>query len=176
MIPSEVVIAVEKALDILPPPMDTAPARVSMLANCLQESLGIHRRQLVKVGGELRPIGPAKGLWQFERGGGCAGVVRHEASRYWMRHLCQARGVAFNATAIWNAIEFDDVLAAGAARLLLFTDPKKLPAVNDEAGAWHLYLRTWRPGAWDRGTTEQRRDLRSKWSRHHATAVAEVIA
>jgi hypothetical protein len=48
--------------------------------------------------------------------------------------------------AIWNAIENDDVLAAGLARLLLYTDPQRLPALGDREGAWQLYLRTWRPG------------------------------
>ena len=38
------------------------------------------------------------------------------------------------------------MLAAAAARLLLFTDPKRLPQLGDEAGAWALYLRVWRPG------------------------------
>ncbi len=120
----------------------------------LQESRFEHRRQLLKKAGVLQPIGPAKGYWQFERGGGCRGVVEHAASRYWMSRLCSERKCDFNATSIWNAIETDDVLAAGAARLLLFTDPKRLPALGDANGAWNLYIRTWRPGkphraSWD---------------------------
>lgn len=152
MIPAEVRGAVNKALYLLPHQMHTPEARVMIYAIGLQESLFQHRRQLIKKGGQLLPLGPAKGLWQFERGGGCKGVVEHKASRYWMHHVCQARAVAFNATAIWNAIEHDDVLAAAAARLLLFTDPKKLPALGDEAGAWNLYMRTWRPGKPHRAT------------------------
>ncbi len=38
-----------------------------------------------------------------------------------------------------------DVLAASVARLLLWTDPKRLPVIGDASGAWDLYLRTWRP-------------------------------
>jgi len=38
------------------------------------------------------------------------------------------------------------VLAAGVARLLLWTDPKALPAIGDADAGWSLYLRTWRPG------------------------------
>ena len=174
MIPAPVRGAVNKALYLLPHQMHTPEARVCMYAICGQESDFQHRRQIIKKGGQLVPLGPAKGLFQFERGGGCKGVVEHQASRYWMHHVCQARGVAFNPTAIWNAIETDDVLAAAAARLLLFTDPKRLPAVNDESGAWLLYLRTWRPGAWSRGTPEQRRELRAKWAQYHAMARAEV--
>ena len=40
----------------------------------------------------------------------------------------------------------DDILAAGFARLLLWTDSQPLPVVGNEEGAWQLYLRTWRPG------------------------------
>ena len=40
----------------------------------------------------------------------------------------------------------DDILAAGFARLLLWSDPQPLPAIGDQQAAWQLYLRTWRPG------------------------------
>lgn len=63
-----------------------------------------------------------------------------------------AREVAFTATAIWRALELDDLLAAAAARLLLFTDPRRLPELGDEKGGWNLYLRTWRPGQPHRDT------------------------
>lgn len=164
MIPKAIHGAVSKALYMLPPPMTSREARVMLFAIGLQESRFEHPRQLVKVGGELRPIGPAKGFWQFERGGGCRGVVEHPASRYWMYHVCQALGVQFTATAIWNAIETDPVLAAAAARLLLFTDPRRLPALGDEGGAWNLYIRTWRPGKPHRAT----------WPALYAEAMAEV--
>lgn len=147
MIPDHVHHAVSKALFMLPPAMTSPQARVMLFAIGLQESRFEHRRQLIKKGGELLPLGPAKSYWQGERTGGmCAGVVRHDASKFWMHHMCMARGVGFNATAIWNAIEHDDVLAAAAARLLLFTDAKRLPEVGDERRAWNYYLRTWRPG------------------------------
>ena len=136
--------ALNPALAMLPAAMDTAEARVMLIAIGLQESRLVHRRQL--VGTPPRPVGPAKGLWQFERGGGCAGVVSHAASRYWMSLVCKARGVQFNATAVWNALETDDILAAAAARLLLFTDPRRLPVLGDDREAWNLYMRAWRPG------------------------------
>lgn len=136
--------AIDPALALLPGAMDTSEVRVLLLAIGLQESRLTHRRQI--VGDPPRPIGPAKGLWQFERAGGCKGVIEHPASRYWMHRVCAAHGVAPTSFALWNAIERDDVLAAAAARLLLFTDPKRLPVLGDEAGAWALYLRTWRPG------------------------------
>ena len=43
-------------------------------------------------------------------------------------------------------------MPTAAARLLLFTDPKRLPEVGDAKGAWNLYIRTWRPGKPHRGT------------------------
>jgi len=136
--------SLNEALRLLPAAMDSPQARVMLVAIGLQESRFTHRRQL--VGNPPRPTGPARGYWQFERGGGCLGVLTHPASRYWMHLVCAARNCKPTAHALWNAIEQDDVLAAAAARLLLFTDPRKLPEVGDEEGAWKLYLRTWRPG------------------------------
>lgn len=144
MIPDHVRRAVSKALFSLPPAMTSPEARVMLYAIGLQESRFTHRFQVVQ--GKPDAKGPARGFWQFERGGGCKGVAEHPASRYWMAKVCAEHNVQFNATSIWNAIETDDVLAAAAARLLLFTDPKKLPAVGDEKAAWNLYIRTWRPG------------------------------
>jgi hypothetical protein len=135
--------AIEPALAILPRQMDTAPARVMLLAIGLQESRFQHRRQMNN--------GPARGFWQFELGsrasrGGMWGVYLHDASRFWLDRLCASRGVQFLPNSIYRAIETDDVLAAGVARLLLFTDPRRLPAIDDPDGAWSLYLRTWNPG------------------------------
>lgn len=154
--------AVTTALAMLPKGMDTPAARTQLYAICLQESLGKHRRQL--VGNPPKPVGPAKGLWQFERGGGCIGVINHPASRGHMSDVCKARGVDFTSAAIWNAIEFDDVLAAAAARLLLWTDPGPLPARGDVEGAWATYVRTWRPGKPHRAT----------WDAFYAQAMAEA--
>ena len=136
--------AINAAVALLPSAMDTPQARVMLLAIGLQESRFTHRFQV--VAGKPRAKGPARGFWQFERGGGCVGVLRHAASRYWMFRVCEIRGCKPTADALWRAIELDDVLAAAAARLLLFTDPKRLPALGDEVGAWALYIRVWRPG------------------------------
>lgn len=141
-LPTVLASAVQPALDLLPRRMDSARARVLLLAIGLQESRLLHRRQLVG----RQPIGPAAGLWQFERGGGCAGVLAHHYSADLMRWVCRARGVAPTVPALWTVMQRDDVLAAGAARLLLYTDPAPLPDVSDAAGAWAYYLRVWRPG------------------------------
>lgn len=145
-----IIRSIGDALAMLPAQMNSPQAHVMLHAIGLQESRFTARRQL--VGNPPRPTGPAKGFWQFERLGGCKGVVNHDASRYWMAQVCAARKVDFTATAIWNGIETDDVLAAATARLLLFTDPRKLPEVGDSSGAWNLYIRTWRPGKPHRAT------------------------
>lgn len=165
--------AISPALAMLPAKMDTPAARAQLLAIGLQESRFIDRRQL--VGSPPRPIGPAKSFWQAEQGGGMVhGVRLHSATSAAAAHLYQARGVPARDAAIWNAIEYDDVLAAALARLLLWSDPGRLPIVGDEEGAWRLYLRTWRPGAYDRGTPAERAELRAKWGRNYAQAVAEL--
>lgn len=141
-VPVAAMQAVDAALALLPPQMDTPAARVMLLAIGLQESRLTARAQILTGGGK----GPARGLWQFEQGGGCRGVLRHSASQYWMHHLCDQRGCPPTPSSLWSRIETDDVLAAGAARLLLFTDPRRLPQIGDDQGAWALYLRVWRPG------------------------------
>jgi len=130
--------AFNPALALLPAKMDTPAARVELLAIGLQESRFLHRRQL---GG-----GPARGFWQFERGGGVRGVLTHPASREHAYRICSIRGVEPVAAAVHQALEADDVLAAVFARLLLWTDAWRLPAVGDVQGAWDMYIRTWRPG------------------------------
>lgn len=165
--------AIEPALALLPARMDTPAARIELLGIGLQESRFIHRRQL--VGNPPRPTGPAKSFWQGEQGGGMVrGVRLHAATRAAAVELYHARGVVANDVAIWNAIEVDDVLAAGLARLLLWSDPLPLPEVGAEEDSWALYLRNWRPGAYVRGTPAQRAELRAKWSRNYALAVDEV--
>lgn len=133
------------AYSLLPARMSSTEASVLLLATGMQESRFEHRWQVVDL---KRPQvkGPARGFWQFERFGGCKGVIQHPASRYWMHEACWVRGCNFNHTALWHAIEQDDVLAAAAARLLYFTDPRKLPKMGDMEGAWSTYIRVWRPG------------------------------
>lgn len=135
-------VAIDTALQLLPARMDSAKARVMLYAIGLQESRFEHRRQVVDGGGK----GPATGFWQFERAGGVKGVIQHPSSRYWAHDLCETQRVQCDPHSVWAALERDDVLAAGFARLLLFTDPLPLPAIDDVNGAWKLYARTWRPG------------------------------
>ena len=167
---------INAALNLLPANMDTQQARVMLLTIGLQESRFEHRYQIVQ--GKPGSKGPARGFWQFELGtaasrGGVWGVFLHEASNGLLKQIATRRGVALSPTNIWQAIETDDVLAAVVARLLLWTDPKALPKRGDVEGAWQLYLRTWRPGAYERGDAAQRTELRAKWGCNYGQAMKE---
>ena len=129
--------AINPALALLPAAMDTPQARCMLLAIGLQESRFTHRRQIG---------GPARGFWQFEKGGGVRGVLTHASTREQAQLVSKARGVPATADAVYDALDKDDVLAAAFARLLLWSDPKALPALGDADASWALYLRTWRPG------------------------------
>ncbi|MCY1373568.1 hypothetical protein D9M69_608520 [compost metagenome] len=135
--------------------MTSLQAELMLLAIGLQESRFEHRRQIG---------GPARGFWQFEKGGGVRGVLEHAKAGPFARDLCAARGVPATAETVYQALERDDVLAAGIARLFLFTNPNPLPAVGECAAAWDYYLATWRPGKPHRRT----------WDALYAQAMAEL--
>lgn len=160
--------ALPAGLALLPSHLDTDRARVVLVAIQLQEDPDQRRRQW--------PTGPARGLWQFEQGGGVRGVLNHSATAKLARAACAARGVEPTPAAVWAKLEHDDALACAFARLNLWWDPAPLPGVGFGAAAWNLYLRTWRPGAWSRGSSEQRQALRSKWDRGYAKALQAVAA
>ncbi|WP_082420950.1 MULTISPECIES: hypothetical protein [unclassified Pseudomonas] len=154
---------IQQGLALLPPQMCTRPARVLLHAINLQEN----PKRL-----EQQVNGPARGDYQFEKGGGVVGVMTHGSVKARTQEVCRARGVGFSAESIYQAIGLDPVLAAALARLLLWTDPKPMPSADDEHGAWELYLRVWRPGAY----TRQPEELRAKFKRNHAAALKAVPA
>lgn len=159
MIPRHIDEAVHQALGMLPAQMDTIQARVMLYAIGLQESGFENRYQVVSGNPEAK--GPARGFWQFERGGGVRGVMQHHKTEDYAERMCHIRGVPFKFDDVWQRLETDDVLAAAFARLLLYADPSPLPAVSDQRGAWECYLRTWRPG----------KPHLSRWFDNHAQAV-----
>jgi hypothetical protein len=128
--------AIEPALALLPDAMTSDAARVMLLAIGRQESGFATRTQI---------SGPARGFPQFEMGG-VMGVMRHPASAEHCKDLCAERDVGYAPSLIYKALANDDVFAMGMARLLLWTDPRPLPALGDMQGAWNLYERCWRPG------------------------------
>lgn len=143
--------AIGPALALLPKSMDSREARVMLRAIALQESRMKYRAQIVDGGGK----GPARGLWQFERAGGVKGVLTHPATKGLAQALCAARGVAADPRSVWLALETDDVLAAGFARLLLWTDPHRMPAIGDPDDWWSAYVFSWRPGKPHRKTWDE---------------------
>jgi hypothetical protein len=152
--------AIAPAMAILPKHLDSDRARLMLLAIGLQESRFEHRDQIDAAGA----IGPALGLWQFEKGGGVAGVFRHSASHLMLRDLCHARDVSFDVAPMWHALASDDVFAAGVARLLLWTDAKPLPLLGERDAAWEYYLRLWRPG----------KPKRRSWRSYYDRAMEEI--
>lgn len=156
--------AINPALGMLPAKMDSDAARVMLLAIGLQESRLKYRYQKVS---DPYAKGPARGLWQFERGGGVVGVMTHRHTKDLALDICKARLVPFDSPLIHSRLEFDDILAAGFARLLLWSDPKPLPPVDaDHETAWQQYIRQWRPGKPHRDT----------WDDFHAEARAQVMS
>lgn len=147
--------AIAPAFQLLPARMKSVEAELMLLAIGLQESRFTHRRQIG---------GPARGFWQFERGGGVAGVIQHPVSREHALKVCGARNVRPIPDQVYQRLETDDVLAAAFARLLLWTDPARLPQVGEFNEAWNLYFRTWRPG----------KPHRKTWDELYAKAMEEL--
>ena len=132
------------ALSYLPEKWNTREAAVLSLTIGLQESRLVHRYQL--VAGKPGAKGPARGLWQFEKGGGVKGVLTHRASAALAKEILVKRGYPATVEAAFEAIEKDDIVAAAFARLLMYTDPFNLPEVGQKQRAWNMYERVWRPG------------------------------
>jgi hypothetical protein len=156
--------AVNPALLELPRAMESDAARVMLLAIGLQESRFQYRFQ--KIAGRPYEKGPARGFWQFERGGGVRGVMNHQFTRVQAEFACKRHGIPFDDVVIHDKIETDDVLAATFARLLLWADHRPLPLVNaTHDAAWDCYIRNWRPGKPHRDT----------WDAFHDQARSQVM-
>lgn len=143
-----------EGLALLPAKMTSQAARAQLLKTALQESRGVHRRQIG---------GPALGLWQFELGaihghgsnGKEWGLFVHPATRDHLIHVAEERGVRPTPVAIHRALEHDDVLAAAVARLNYWWVPAPMPDPYNEPGSWHYYNSTWAPGKPHRHTWPQ---------------------
>jgi len=139
------------ALRLLPAVMNTPPARAQLLAIGLQESRFIHRHQI---------NGPAHGFWQFEPNG-IRAVLNHVTVGHAAMYLCDALGAGLEAETVkvFEAVEYNDMLAAGLARLLLRASPKPLAPRDEPEKAWQLYIDAWRPGKPHRQTWDAFYDL-----------------
>lgn len=144
------------AYALLPPALKSTGATAFVLAAGLQESQFYHRRQM---GG-----GPARSLWQFERGG-LRGVMEHRKSQPMMLSVLSALRIPLTVDDCFAAIEFNDTLGFAAARLLIYTIPRPIPTRNDPNEGWSQYsgVHGWFPGdpkraTWD-GNFERAWDL-----------------
>lgn len=146
------------AFALLPGMMRSPEAEAMLLAIGLQESKFMHRHQIG---------GPARGFWQFEEGGGVAGVLTHPATarhlRFAAEELRYASGIG-SGHALHVALEHNDVLACVFARLNLWWLPGALATRDLPQRGWRQYLEAWRPGEPHPQT----------WNRHFATAWAMV--
>ena len=159
-------IAIDPALALLPAKMDTPEARAMLIAIALQESGLTARAQILEAGKPWwasRP-GAARGLWQFERSGGVAGVLGHPATQSIIYLILDELLYPADAAIAHEAIAHNDVLACVFARLLLWTLPRPLPKRGDEAESWRQYMAAWRPG----------KPHPSTWSANYSMAWASV--
>lgn len=150
MIDPKIHEAVRAGLALLPPAMTGRPALVMLYSIGFQESGMSTRRQFGN--------GPARGLWQFEQGGGVKGVLTHPGTAELAAQVCAAHHVPATPGAVWASLEGDDALAAAFARLLLWADPRSLPDVDDVEGGWQSYVWNWRPG----------KPRPAEWAHNHA--------
>ncbi len=146
------------ASDIAGRDLGGAQAEVMLLAIAGQESNLEHRFQI---------SGPARGYWQFERGGGLKGVLMHKATARIMDAALKELGIWGHGGIdsdgdAWDALPHSELLQVVAARCLLYTDPQPLPEVGDEQLAWAYYLRNWRPG----------KPHSDAWTTHYRAALA----
>lgn len=136
------------AFAFLPAEFDTPAARALLISIALQESRLKYRIQIVNRSGLWweKPHGPARGLYQFEMGGGVAGVMAHPASRGIAAEVLDTLNYPFAAAVAHEALAFDDILATCFARLLLRTLPGALPGKGQHDESWGQYISAWRPG------------------------------
>lgn len=129
---------VPAAYSLLPTIMASDRATAMLLAIGLQESRFKHRYQI--------PVAHARGFWQFEQAG-LHGVLEHSMTADHATNVCWQLGYrSTNVEWLHPALQHNDVLACGLARLLLWTVPESLPGPEDADEAWEQYLSAWRPG------------------------------
>lgn len=121
--------------------LDTVAARRMLLAIAMQESGLAHRRQVSNDGSES---GPAVGWWQCEVKGAGYWLLRHPKAGPILKKACLDFNVDPTPQGIWEAIRYQDVLAAIVARLNLWVLPTAMPEIQ-EIG-WQSYINAWRPG------------------------------
>lgn len=132
-------LAIPATYDLLPPQMASDAATAMLIAIALQESDKLRARTQYQGG-------PARGFWQFEKGGGVVGVLSHPATKTHIERVIETLSYQPIANQCHVAIEHNDILACSFARLLLWTLPAGLPGKDEAQLAYGQYLAAWRPG------------------------------
>jgi hypothetical protein len=147
-------ICINSGLSILDPGFDTPEARVMLIAIGMQESKFSHRTQI---------SGPARGFWQFEKGG-IRGVLNHPSTKQIITNVCNTLRIPPTEETCYSAVAYNDTLACVFARLLLWTLPNELPRQGDPDEGWRQYIMAWRPG----------KPHRETWDNHYNGAWLKV--
>jgi hypothetical protein len=130
------------AFALLPPALDTLPARAELLAIGLQETNFAKRRQVTSN----PKYSPARSFWQCELAGAVSNVLTHVKTKPLILPILQELRYPPAASACWEAIEHNDVLAVVFARLELYTCPLVNPDRSEPEKGWSVYELTWKPG------------------------------
>lgn len=165
------------ALAGMPPVFDSPAARCMLLAIALQEggALLAGRQALRRQGAQLRPrrLGPARSFWQNERSS-IRAVMTDPRTDDLAARLLEAAAFPHDSAAVHARLERADadLVACQLNRLLLYLDPRPLPAPvrGNALVAFEYYVRNWRPGAVR--TAAGRTGAFRRWRAQWPTAVA----
>jgi len=166
---------VPAAYALLPPAMASDRATAMLLAIGLHEGDGFTARKQYHGG-------PAHSFWQLEPVA-VREVLEHARTKAAADSVVDAlcyrvpkATIARQTLELWEAMTHNDTLAYCLARLNLWTFPPALAGPDNPDLAWRQYLAIWKPGAYTRGTEEQRQQLRTAWNHHYAEAWSRVQA
>lgn len=129
-------LILQPLFSVLPDKMNSVEAKAMLLAIGMQESRFKARKQ---------HNGPAMGFWQFESAG-ILGVMHHHATQEYAEALLGLLVIADQDAVVYRAMQYNDFIAAGFARLLLWALPHSLPTRDEPEKGWEQYLQAWRPG------------------------------
>lgn len=113
----------------------TSDQAITLLAAIGYQETGFRAR--AQVGG------PALGLFSMQENA-VADLLAASSTGAHLAACADACVAPPTAAGIYAALREDDILAAQAARLLLWAEPSPLPDSAD--AGWAYYLRVWRPG------------------------------
>lgn len=141
-------IVMPAAFQMLPYKMATRPALAFVLAAGYQESNLEHRKQIG---------GPALGFWGFEPGQDKAwdGLLSRGDTGETLRIILKYMSYSEDTKA--DVLRHQDILAAVAARLLIWTHASPLPKEHEIEGGYRQYDWLWRPGE------KRHEDWRESW-------------